>query len=417
MWVPRTLLAVSLILAGAAFAQDAAFVDWARMRATPLSPEGSAFDSLDRHLAGVQLIGVGESVHEAEPFLGFRSALLEHLVRRQRVTALVLESGLPEVRAMDAYIKGRAATVDFNAALPGGHGSLAGVRSLMEWLREWNAGPGRERPVSIYGADLPVRSGSMVPALDALGRLLEGNAEVAAAIAEVRPIAEQAAHTWWRGAADKYAQLPHESKAGLASGVARLVFAVERATDPDPERIGWARRNAFVVRQFEEMLRLGAFHPAMSRNRAMAGNALWVVERLAPGERAVFWAHNAHVQRGRVKSQALPPPGDYPSTGSYLAEALGKRYIAIGTAYGGPSLDKSAPPESGGVDAVLGEVMPRPYVLVLAGERPPAVDAWLEAERPMRFQVGTLSLPLGAAFDAIAYFPAARRAERAQAAR
>ena len=416
MCLRRLIPVIAFVFAGTALADDASFVDWARQHAQPIEADGKAFASLDGRLEGVRLIGVGESVHEAEPFLSFRGALLQDLIRRNRVTALVLESGLPEVRAMDAYIKGRTSTVDFNAALPGGHGTLSGMRRTMEWLREWNLGAGREHPVSIYGADLPVRSGSMVPALDALAELARGNAEIESSIGEIRPIAQQVAHTWWKGAAGKYAPLPPESKAALASGVARLSAAVDRASDLDAERLEWARRNAFVVRQFEEMLRLGAFHPAMSRNRTMAGNAIWVVGRLPPGERAVFWAHNAHVQRARVKSPSLPPPGDYPSTGSFLHEALGKQYFAIGTAYGGPSLDKSTAPESNGVDAALGEALQQPFLLGLAPDRSTAAK-WLEVDRPMRFQVGSLTLALGSAFDAVAYFPAASRAERAEAAR
>lgn len=412
----RPLQLAALVFAFAvppAGADDATFVEWARTRAAPISAESGPFTPLDSRLDGVRLIGVGESVHEAEPFLTFRAALLQDLVRRHRVTALVLESGLPEVRSMDAYIKGRSSTVDFNAALPGGHGPLVGIRKTMEWLREWNLGPGRERPVSIYGADLPGRSGSMVPALDALLELSKGNADLEAAVAEVRPIAAQVAHTWYKGAIDKYAPLPAETKAALTAGVGRVVAAVDRQAGADAERLEWSRRHAFVLKQFEEMLRLGAFHPVMSRNRAMAGNAAWVMGRLPAGERAVFWAHNAHVQRSRVKGPAVPPPGEFLSTGSLLHEAFGKSYLAIGTAYGGASLDKGAAAEAGSVDAVLGQAAPGPFLLVLPAEPAGEIKAWLAAERPMRFQVGTLSVPLGAAFDAIAYFPSARKAERA----
>jgi hypothetical protein len=32
------------------------------------------------------------------------------------------------------------------------------------------------------------------------------------------------------------------------------------------------------------------------------------------------------------------------------------------------------------------------------------VDAWLDRERPMRFEVGHLTVPLAAAFNAVIYF-------------
>lgn len=139
---------------------DEAFVVWARGRAVTIDESGKAFRTLDGAIGKARLIGVGESVHEAEPFTSFRLQLLQDLVRRHRVTALVLESGLPEAMAVDDYVRGRTAAVDFDAALPGGLGALVEIRRTMEWLREWNLGEGRRRPVGVYGADLPGRSGT-----------------------------------------------------------------------------------------------------------------------------------------------------------------------------------------------------------------------------------------------------------------
>ena len=162
------LLVLSLSTPLAAQSPDTAFVEWAQRRVAPIDASGAAFRKLDQGLAGARLIGVGESVHEAQPFLAFRLQLLQDLVRRHRVTALVLESGLPEAMAADDYVRGRTAKIDWDAALPGGYGRLAEIQRTVEWLREWNLGPGKGRPVGVYGADLPSRSGSIVPALDRL---------------------------------------------------------------------------------------------------------------------------------------------------------------------------------------------------------------------------------------------------------
>ena len=413
--MPRTLLAVFLFTAGLAQADAGreAFLEWARGRVVPLTEDGKAFRSLDADLANVRLVGLGESVHESEPFLGYRLALTQDLVRRHRVTAVILETGLPDAIAADDYVQGRAASLDFTAALPG-HGHLAGVRDLVEWLRQWNQGEGRARPVALHGADLAGRSGSLVPALDRLEALMPANAEVMGEVDALRPIARRIAHTWWRGASDHYARLSQAEKVELATRVERLVARVDGAGGVPLDRLAWARRVAFVVQKFEEMLRLGAFHPAMSRNHALAGNAAWLVDRLPPGERAVFWAHNAHIQRAPGKGDALPP-GAFVSTGMLVHAALGRRYYAIATSYGGPSLDKAAtPPAKDSVDAVLGELAPGAFLLRLEPEPPPPVAAaWLAEERSMRFQVGSLKVPLGQAFDAVAYFPSARAAVRA----
>jgi erythromycin esterase len=410
----KTFAAASFLLLALPLAaqSDADFAAWARSRIVPIDSEGQTFRALDAAIADVRLIGVGESVHEADPFLTFRFQLLQDLVRRHRVTALVLESGLPEAMALDDYVRGRTATVDYNATLPGGFGELDEIRRTMEWLRTWNQGPGRKRPVGVYGADLPARSGSMTPALDRLETFLTGDLVVKGLIDSIRPVAAQISAGWWRGAAQKYEALPADTRATLSQDVSLLVQRVNHLTGVEKDRLEWARRLALLIHEHEAGLRLGAFSPTAPRDIALAENTLWVLGRLGKGERAVYWAHNAHVQRVPVKGPALPP-GRFVASGMRFDVALGKQYFAIGTTYGGPSMDDQTPAASGSVDATLESIGHGPYMLLLSGARDfPAVNAWLAQERAMRFQVGYLTLPLGPAFDAVVYFDRASRTAR-----
>ena len=84
------------------------------------------------------------------------------------------------------------------------------------------------------------------------------------------------------------------AKAALTSGVSLLVQRVNRL-EGDKDRLEWARRLALVAQQHETVLRLGAFEATAPRDVAMTENTLWVLGRLAKGERAVYWTHNAHV--------------------------------------------------------------------------------------------------------------------------
>ena len=119
----------------------------------------------------------------------------------------------------------------------------------------------------------------------------------------------------------------------------------------------------------------------------------------------MIWAHNAHVQRVAIKGPAMPA-GVVANMGSRLGEALGSRYVAIGTAYGGPSPDSAAVPVPQSIDAILGaSIRSAPSLLVLTGApRTRDVDAWLQREWPLRFQVGYLTLAPARAFDALVYF-------------
>jgi len=406
----RRLLAVALftLLPFSAAAQDdGAFVEWAKSRAVAIDAEGRAFRALDRDLASVRLIGVGESVHDTEPFQSFRLQLLQDLVRRHNVTALVLESGLPEVMAVDDYVRGKTSKIDLESALPGYFGPLLGP--TVEWIREWNRGAGKARPVGIYGADLSGRAGSMVPALDRLEQLTAGDARTKAMIDAIRPVAAEISARWWKGTADKYAPLSADVKNALAGNVSLLVDRVTHLRLGDKDRGEWARQIARLLQHAEAGLRLGMFSPAVPRDQALAENTLWVLGRLRAGERAVYWAHNAHVQRAPVKGSSLPP-GSFIGSGMRFDAALGDQYFAVGTAYGGPSRDEATEPVAGSVDAALASVGMNAFLLPLRGERAPAVNAWMAGERPMRFQAGHLTLPLMPAFDAVAFFEKAKSA-------
>jgi erythromycin esterase len=398
MFLRSVATCVLLFAAPAAAQSDDAFIAWARGRIAPID----SFRTLDPRIREARLIGVGESVHESEPFLSFRLQLLQDLVRRHRVTALLLESGMPEAMAADDYVHGKTSTIDYDAALPGGYGALVEIRHTIEWLREWNLGEGRQHPVAVYGADLPRRSGSMVPALDRIEELTPGNADIKATIDALRPTATQISAGWWKGQSQKYDALPADAKAAFTSNAAQLVERVNRLSHDE-----WARRMAAVAQQDEEMLRLGAFAPSAPRDRAMTENTLWVLGRLPKGERAVYWAHNAHVQRAEITGPPLPP-GRYPGAGMRFAAALGRQYCAIATSYGGPSLDNAAAAESGSVDGTLEKVAPHSFLLLLTARRQPQ---WLSEERSMRFQTGYLKLPLNA-FDAVAYFDHASKSPR-----
>lgn len=413
MMLRPLLVATAILFALPLTADDAAFVEWARRHAVSLRAGHRAFQSLGRELRTVRLIGVGESVHETEPFGTFRLDLLEYLVKQQKVTALVLESGLADGIPVNDYVHGRTSSIDYQTAIPGDLGTLVHIRATVEWIRAWNAGPGRRNPVSIYGADLPGRAGSLLPALDRLEKLAQGSSEMESAIASVRPLAERTSSTWWRGAAKKYDTLSAEEKNALTAGIDLLVERANAMRSDDAERLAWTRRIARVAQQHDAHLRLGAFHPTAPREVALAENITWLLDRLPEGERAVFWAHNAHVQREVITGKSLPP-GRFTGSGGHLGAAMGNRYFAIGTTYGGPSRQDDSAPVPGSVDGALERVGVKAFLLPLRSpKRPAEVNSWLAEERPMRFQVGYLDLSVGNAFDAIFFFDRAVAAPRA----
>jgi erythromycin esterase len=383
---------------------DSGFAVWAKTRAIPIDSSADARRALDAVAASSRLIGIGESVHAMRPFMALRVELLKELVRRHRATVLILESGLPESIALDDFVRGRTDSVDFAAQLGPDYSGSDVVREAMTWLREWNLGAGKAHPVDVYGADMSIGDGrSMLPALDRLQSVAGAERHVAGILDSLRPIASRLAAPWYNGAVRNYGALPSDEKVRLTALVARLVGSTRAWRGASPDRRAFAERFARIVQQDEVMLREGPLSPENPRDAAMAENTSWIVARLPRGERAILWAHNAHVQRALIRGPALPP-GGFPSMGYRLGKTMGDTYLAIGTAYGGPSIDSARAPRAGSVDAALGAVSGSSFLISLRdAPSEGALGAWMHADRPMRFQVGHLMLPLADAFDAIIY--------------
>ncbi len=163
------------------------------------------------------------------------------------------------------------------------------------------------------------------------------------------------------------------------------------------------------------MLRLGAYHPTNPRDLAMAANTEWVLARQRPGERVVLWAHNAHVQRVPIEGPPVLGGGATPSMGTMLGAKLGAGYVAIGTSYGGPSVDSATAPVMGSVDELLSGVSKAAPFFIPLHQVPATgpIRTWLDTPRPMRFEVGHLKVALGQAFDGVMFFRRVRSADPA----
>ncbi|MGE0556385.1 MAG: erythromycin esterase family protein [Gemmatimonadales bacterium] len=419
----RTIAAVvtATALSAGAVAQtgpgESAVRDWARRSATPLTGDSvAAVRALMGLASDAKVIGIGESVHNVHEFLTIRFLLLRHLVESGRVSALALESGMPEGLDLDAYVTGRAPTVDYATAITYGFGSYPEVRAAFEWLRQWNLSHPSRPPVRVVGIDLPAAAGSMVPALDRLTAYFErvDPAEGETVRVGLRPLAERASGPFWQPAIQRYLALAAPARdslrrlsAGLEEGIRAKERAYRAASSDGEYRL--ALRMAIVAGQTEEMLRLGALEASNPRDRAMAANALWALEHAGAGA-MMIWAHNAHVQTARIAGPPVPVPGGVPNLGLVLRDALGTRYVALGFSYGGPSLDSATAPVAGSVDAMLATVSSAAFVLPLAGASREA-SAWLGQPHPMRFQAGHLELRPSEAFTAVIHVPRATPSE------
>lgn len=142
-----------------------------------------------------------------------------------------------------------------------------------------------------------------------------------------------------------------------------------------------ARSMAAYVRQ-QTSADMGTW--AESRDRGMAENAVFLSERLFPGEKVVVWAANYHV---RHSNEAIPPTEEvFPGVaaramGGWLRDRYADALFTVGVyAAGGEAVDNArtpyavVPPPAGSLEALsrsaAAESVPAAYFALRPGSRP-----------------------------------------------
>ena len=338
----RTLLAALVALAWTAPAiageadGEAVAIEWLKTAARPVSgpePAPAEIAPLVAQLSDARIIGIGEATHGTHEDQAFKAALIRELVQAGAVSALALEANRTAGEDFNRYVQGESDDLDAAIRTPSffriwRDEEFAG---LIAWLREWNAGHPDKR-VRVFGIDVQDGAGDAAHALEFIQ---QHKPELASQLAgPLTPILSSDA-----GASRKVSTWIAASRPGevapLLAGAAALVAAFEDNAASWSAAPGYAdaRYSARAAWQNVHSFELDVGDTALAslppdyisrRDRYMAEN---LMARLAPGERAAFWAHDMHVW------DTLPPEAvaaGYATVGSVLEADLGPDYRTVG---------------------------------------------------------------------------------------
>lgn len=417
---------------------------------------------LGKMIGNATIVALGEGIHcGAEP-LEFRNRVLQYLVREKGFTAIAIESGIVESRAVHDYVRGGSG--DLSTVLSQGIGwtfdRLPQNRDLVRWLREHNAGAGPARKVNFYGFDVPGSAGNskatrgvdtaLAEALRYVASVDETSARafhvrLDALMANLRFDPQRLAE------APGYDRLSQANRDALTAAIAELVILLERreaqytaaSTTTDYE---WGYRAAIGARQVDNWLRQIPIHwrPSTAplrlpserarfllvaeemRERAQADNLDWILKREGTSGKILVFAHRYHLSTTPVirSFENGAEESKHEVAGTYLRRRFGERLLTIGNLIGQGEVGcgeyrqllERAPAESiDGLAAQVGE----PLFLLDLRTAPASVANWLNQERSREHsQVAprqAFKLAVGRAFDVLFYLdtvtPACSRAE------
>jgi erythromycin esterase len=350
----------------------------------PADRDWSDLEPLAAIVGDARVVALGEPSHlDGSAFLA-KSRVVEYLHERLHFDVLAWEASLWSCERLGALVANANAPLpDRSDCLGWPWGGVNETRAIMSYARETSAST---EPLRVTGFDAQLTGKGAEERLEAwltdLGRrALPDDADLLARIHDAfarfpkkkkfTPLTA-AIRDGDRGAFRELGQ--KLASAGATAGVDRADLALaDRAIDGVIALYDWHESvHAETSTDID-----WNHHPGLNavRDRAMADNVLWLLERRYPGKRVILWTANVHAARGLdgldVTGASLDPHTftGYVTMGSLLAGALGKQFVAVaftahdGTVGNPPAKGYELPPSpagsledvvaSGGTDAAI----------------------------------------------------------------
>ncbi len=347
---------------------------------------------------------------------------MEFLVEEMSFTAFAGETEFVEAVRVNEYVLGQAEEPEqWNSWFTSGFGNWEEVKTFFQWMRRYNENPSHSRKLHFYGVDVHTWYTSPLAAIEGTWTYLdEVDPGYAAQSRQVLlPLVErflgQGGRASQRGRqrVDKYMRLPMEVRTAYTAAIADLVGRFEtRQVDylrrSSEDAYEWAYRHAIIARQLDQGFRAfasagipqeGPPIPAEAvivRDRAMADNLLWALEREGPEGRIVLWAHNGHLQKYALVHGDMNVDMNVTRIGEFLDSMIGDDYLSVvftyyqGTDSGWASYqtDIPNPPRPGSLDEAMALVgLPRFVLDLRSVPKEGPVYEWLNQVRGHRISV------------------------------
>ncbi|MBS1857219.1 MAG: erythromycin esterase family protein [Acidobacteria bacterium] len=308
----------------------AEITEWLKSNGMPL---GDDLASFRERIKGSRIVAMGEATHGTSEFQVLKRRTFQMLVEQLGYTVFAIESPWANSVAIDDYINGRVD--DLRTALHGHYNwwQTEEFAELLRWMRAYNLDPAHRRKLKFAGFDIRGAGQLTRRVLAYLDRVDPSlRAHVSGFLGGIE---EFEVPSYENAGAEAHSRMKAEIDALIRAFDERRDNYIRKTSESE-----WAeaRQSAVVLQQSEARARLGTGAGSASRDRSMAENVQWIIDREPPGTKVMLWAHNGH-----VADQSLP----YQSMGSYLRRIYGDALAICGFVFGEGSF-RAIPSDGGG---------------------------------------------------------------------
>jgi erythromycin esterase len=416
---------------------------------------GNGFDDLEpfgSHLGRVRIVGMGEPTHGTREASLFKHRMFEYLVERKGYRVFAMEASFPDCLPIDRYIQTGEGDAE---AVVHGQGfwtwDTEEVLGLVQWMRSYNQA--HSDHVHFVGFDMQAKMPAYARAaeywktwrpanepefpanptaqdlISSLSRLSncrnklvrKSGSEAYETAHQCEVVAIQASKIEQQNLDETYKALTKalakaqegakalsnagwSSKAldellkGLNDGTVggsaarqsiAKVRALHRTIPPNSESIFTQ-----MLRNLDEVVSQFAILDTDSgwRDRCMAENTAWIVDKMYPRSKSMLWAHNYHI------GSSVPEDNSVDTMGRYLKKRFGATYFPVGFSFGYGSFQSRlmdangdatqlqsfevGTPSVGSLDETLGKA--GSLFVAAFDQAPHDVQKWLDLPHPTR---------------------------------
>ena len=276
-----------------------------------LDADPDQFAAIGAAIGNARLVGMGEGSHGSSEFFAFKNRLFKYLVEKQGFTILAMEAHWGAGLYGDRYIKtGQGSAQQAVASLGFWTWDAPEVVDLVQWMRDYNAASGKHPILSFVGIDMQDPMG----AIGYLAQYLNTH----------DPAAFRAARPALACSANASVDVRAKPTDGCRQQVAELGKQLSAFGDAPDSAV--AQEAVTNILQYLDSKSVPFDGRTQTRDFDMANNVEWAAVRYT-GEKIALWAHNGHV--GTTSELSYRPMG------TYLRQAFGTQYYAIGQTFGG----------------------------------------------------------------------------------
>jgi erythromycin esterase len=270
-----------------------------------------------------KIVALGESSHGSSEIFKMKHRIIKYLAQHDKVNLLAFEAAMPESNQLNqAILKQQFEKVNIHEQLHLFPWHTSEIRNLFNWMQNYNQGKPK---IEFAGFDMQHYNG-------AITELKQAFAADSAIQKDLNTFEQllfsiQAEYVKKNGVM----ALTPEQTQDTQRHIKRIQTASQESNVNKTTK-EWVMQNTKIITQYLDK-------SDETRERYMAENLLWLSNQ-NPDSKIIAWAHNSHVAKTYKK---IGQYMHYKRTGAYMADAIQKKYVAIGFAFYDGSFTNTGP--------------------------------------------------------------------------